>query len=482
MELAEFFSFYMPGYQFTPRYRNKTWDGKIRLFNMHTKRIYVGLLPILQKFADLYEYKVEFEIEAYSQIYNQFYKEDEVNQFIKDLPITVQGKRVKPHNHQIDSIHGLTKHRRAVLLSPTSSGKSLIIYMSMRYYMDMYPDRKVLILVPTTSLVEQMYSDFEDYASQDPNFRVDEECHKIYSGKEKFTNRSVVISTWQSVYKLPQDWFSSFAVCINDETHDAKAKNITAIMEKLYNCPIKIGTTGTLDGTECNKLVIQGLFGPVLSYIKTHELMDKGLVANLKIVNLVLKYPEDECKLVKKMKYQDEIKFITNHKRRMQIIKNLVASKAKENTLILVSKVDHAEELFKTINAAVGDRKVYLITGSTKVEERERIRKQIEKELGSVIVATFGTMSTGVSIRNIHNFIFGSPTKSEIRTLQSIGRALRISESKTAATMYDVIDSFRHKSFLNYCLKHYIERMKIYNKEKFNYTQASIDVYPKMNN
>jgi superfamily II DNA or RNA helicase len=469
-ELTDFFSFYVPGYKFMPLYKNKVWDGKIYLYDSRAKELYSGLYKYLQEFASAEgrDYKIELEHDAY---YGYPSTNHEVDMgFINSMTITSRGQRITPKDYQLEAVeHGLTS-RQAMLISPTASGKSLIIYLLLRYFLE-NSDKKALIIVPTTSLVEQMYKDFGDYSEHDEGFNVEEICHRVYSGKEKFNIQNrVIISTWQSIYKLPQQWFAGFGAIFGDEAHNFKAKSLTSILTKLKDAEYRFGTTGTLDGTQTHKLVLEGLFGPCYYVTTTRDLMDSGSLANLSINMLLLKYPEEVCKQLKKAKYPDEVDFIVRHEGRNKFIRNLALDQD-GNTLVLFQYVDkHGKPLFDLIKSKAHERrKVFFVSGATAVDDREMIRMIVETEKNAIIVASMGTFSTGINIRNIHNIIFASPSKSQIRVLQSIGRGLRKSDDGRDTVLYDLADDLHHKGHKNYTLLHSAERLKIYTREKFVY-------------
>ena len=472
-ELSDFFTFYVPGHKFMPAYRNRMWDGQIKLYNMYKQQLYSGLLDYTIKFAEERNYSVENNTKSCGEAITL----EQVTDFVKTLNITVSGKPIIPHKHQLESIHHSITNGRCLLLSPTGSGKSLIIYGLVRWYMNKLPkDKKILILVPTISLVSQMYSDFVDYAKHD-NFDVHRNCHKIYGGQDKETPKQVIISTWQSIYQLPLSYFKQFSAVFGDECHLYKSKSLTDIMVKLKTCPYRIGTTGTLDGTLTHKLVIEGLFGLAHKVTTTKELMDKDILSNLSIDCILLKYPDVIRQQLKKITYQEEIDWIVQNKQRNQFITNLALS-LKGNTLILFQFVEKHGKVLKEMldKAQVDNRKIFFVYGGTEVEEREQVRAIIEDEENAIIVASYGVFSTGVSIRRLHNIIFSSPSKSRIRVLQSIGRQLRKSEFKENAKLYDLSDDLSWKSYKNHTLRHYEDRLKIYDSELFVHRKISIPI------
>jgi len=469
-ELSDHFCFEVPGAKFNPLFRNKMWDGKIRLYSILTKELYVGLLPYLEHFAEVNNYSINYE--QYHQQADSVTPEL-VKQFVEELNISLPGDQLV-RDYQLDAIYRAITDARRLLLSPTGSGKSLIIYCLLRWN-ERY-GRKQLILVPTTSLVEQMYSDFQAY-SADNGWKVSYNCSRIYSGHTKDNLLPIVISTWQSVYDLPKKWFEQFECIYGDEAHNFKAKSLTSIMHKMVNTPYRIGTTGTLDGTKTHKLVLEGLFGPVYKVTNTKALMDNDQLAELKIFGLILEYKDDVKKANKELKYQEEMDFLCTYEPRNKFIRNLALSQ-KGNTLVLFQYVEkHGVVLHDMIKEKAEEgRKIFFVYGGTDTEQREQIRHITEKENSAIIVASYGTFSTGINIRNLHNVIFASPTKSRIRNLQSIGRGLRLGDDKTHCNLYDIGDDMTWKARKNFTLLHMIERIKIYNDEHFDYKLVKVQI------
>ncbi len=460
-ELADQFTFEVPGATFSPAYKNKYWDGKIRLFNIQKKEIYVGLLDRIIQFCKDHEYTYEF---VDNKHYGLPFEVNEMisNEGVKDYMTAIS--KYKPRDYQIDGVYDALRHNRKLLISPTASGKSLMIYSIVRYFVE--KQKNTLIVVPTTSLVEQMYKDFSDYGWDVGSF-----CHKIYAGKERETDSQVIITTWQSIYKLPRKYFERFSVVVGDEAHQFKSKSLISIMTKLSDAKYRYGFTGTLDGTQTHKWVLEGLFGPSYKIIKTDELMKKGHLATLDINVLLLKHPPNKFET-----FEDEIQYIIGHDRRNNFIKNL-ALDLKGNTLILYARVEgHGEPLYELINNnnIIENRRVFFIHGGVDTEEREQVREITEQEKNAIIIASYGTFSTGINIKNLHNVIFASPSKSRIRNLQSIGRVLRKGNQKNRATLYDIADDISYKSRRNYTLNHLIERIKVYNEENFDYDIVNI--------
>jgi superfamily II DNA or RNA helicase len=461
-ELRDAFTFMVPGAQFTPQFKARLWDGKIRLWDTRKRMIYRGLVPYVAKFCEDRGYTWEYD----NEIYDEEISLKEIQEFAETL-----GLPVVPRDYQYEGVLHAIRSRRGLLLSPTASGKSLIIYLIVRYLHDKLACKRTLIIVPTISLVTQLASDFGDYG-----FATDNLVHRIFAGEDKHTDKPITISTWQSLYKMPGEYFRQFDVVIGDEAHQFKAKSLIDIMTGLTNAKFRIGTTGTLDGTKTHKLVLEGLFGPVKKVTSTKELMDQKHLADLTIKCLLLKHSSGVCQALSKSTYQQEIEYLVLSESRNRFIKNLTLS-LEGNTLVLYQYVEkHGQILYDLINKENGGRKIFFVHGGVDGDTREEIRHIVEKESDAIIVASLGTFSTGVNIRNLHNVIFASPSKSRIRNLQSIGRSLRTTDIKKTATLYDIADDLQHKRRVNFTLKHYMERIKIYSEEKFFFKIYKIEL------
>ena len=461
-ELRDHFTFEVEGAKFMPQYRKRNWNGEIHLFDLRSKRIYIGLLDRIISFCERRDYSYKF-------IDNEYYGSPfEINEGISKQGVKDYMGAIckhKPRDYQVEGVYDALRHNRKLLISTTASDKSSMIYSLVRYYVD--KGEKILLVVPTTSLVEQMYKDFQDYGWDSESY-----CHRIYAGKEKTNEFPVTITTWQSVHKLDRSFFTDYDVVIGDEAHLFKSKSLVSIMTKLEHAKYRYGFTGTLDGTQTHKWVLEGLFGPTYKVTRTDDLMKEGHLSKLDIQCLVLKHPPQKFET-----YQDEIEYLISHEQRNKFITNLTLD-LKGNTLILYSRVEtHGAILYEKINNnKQSDRKVFFVHGGVDADERELIREITEREINAIIVASYGTFSTGINIRNLHNVIFASPSKSRVRNLQSIGRVLRKGTNKIKAILYDISDDCTYNSRKNYTLNHLIERIKIYNEENFNYEIITIQL------
>ncbi len=460
MEMSSYFTFEVPGAKFMPAVRNKVWDGKVRLLNAMTGYIYAGLVPYIKKFCDQrgYELTLSKELSNVEPVPDDYGVE-----LAKQVDAAFEVR-----DYQNDAIVHAIRNNRALFLSPTASGKSFIIYLIMAHHLML--ERKILIIVPTTSLVDQMASDFIEY-----NKGKKLDIHKIRGGVDKTVDAEITITTWQSVYKMPKAFFEKFDVVFGDEAHNFKAKSLTSILEKMPHVKYRYGLTGTLDGTQTHKLVLEGLFGSVFTVTKTKKLIDDNVLASFKIKALVLKYPDEIKKANKGKSYQEEIDWIVRNQSRNAFIRNL-AWNLPGNTLILFQYVDkHGKALYDMLSKSE-EHNVYFVHGGVDTDERENIRHEVRGSKGNIICASYGTFSTGINIPELDNLIFASPSKGRIRNLQSIGRVLRKGKGKTEAVLYDIVDDLQWKNSQNFATKHFMERVKIYSEEGFQFKIYNVDI------
>lgn len=462
-ELRSYLTFKVPGHKFMPAYKAKLWDGNKCLVNKGNT-VYLGLLDSVKTFAKRGEYSLEIDEKLEKNIN---LSKEKLQEFI-DL-VTPQGTKLSVRDYQFDAIYTSIVNQRQINLSCTGSGKSAIIYYIIRWYAAQ--NKKILIIVPSVSLVEQLHSDFKDYAMD--TWNVDKHVQKIYSGFTKNVEKTVVLSTWQSVYKLNKEYLNQFHVGIFDEAHLCSANSITTMMEKMTDVPVKLGTTGTLDekNQKVHILALTGLIGKTRAIATSKDLIERGMLSPIKINMLVLKYPESDRLIVKANKeYAKELEFVVLHKKRNKLIRNIACS-TKDVTLVMFQFVEkHGYELFKLIKDKVGDtREVFFIHGGVDGEDREKIRHIVSRSKDAIIVASYGTMSTGTNIPGISNIIFASPYKSKYKVLQTIGRGLRMKDGKDECVLYDIVDDLKWKSKENTLLTHAAERMKLYSVEGFPY-------------
>lgn len=472
-EIAEYFSFRPNGYQFNPKFKARVWDGYIRLFKPMKPVLYVGLFPHLQKFcADR-----DYELEAPSNLAVDEKIDDE---YAYELAKEINCK-FQPRDYQNEYVVNALRKRRSLSVSPTSSGKSLIIYLIQQHYYQTFGHRS-LIIVPTIGLVHQMAGDFVDYGCDSSLI------YTIQGGVDKNTKAPIVISTWQSLIKQPKEWFDQFRVVLGDEAHLFQAKSLTDIMEKLDHCEYRHGFTGTLksDESKTHRLVLEGCFGEVRKFINTKELMDQGTVADFKVKGIVLSHSNEARKKFKdamakvkdkSKRYPSEREFIINHEKRNIFIRNLLWSLEGQNNLVLFDLVEKHGKVLEPLLRKEG-RVLHFVYGGTSGEEREDVRHIVENdpEKKHDILASYGVFSTGVNIKRLDNVIFASGSKSEIKVLQSIGRSLRKGSDSEKATLYDIADDLSVGSFENYTLRHFRKRIEIYSQEQFPFKIYTVEI------
>ena len=458
-ELQEVFTFDVEGASFSPAYRKRYWDGKIRLLSTAKQTLPAGLTYRLCKALDKFGYSWDFENNKY---YGVPYEIDQ-RVFLDGVELFMNKiSGIKPRDYQIDTVFHALKEYRKTIVSPTGSGKSLMIYSIARYIKSI--GKRTLIVVPSKSLVEQMTKDFADYG-----WDTEEYVHKIYQGHSLDTDKPVVVSTWQSIYGLDKKWFRGFDCIIGDECHNFKAKCLQSIMNKCPDAKWRYGFTGTLDGKNVNKLILEGLFGPVYKTTSSADLMEKGFLAKLNVDIITLKHEPRKFN-----NYNEEIEFIGYHNNRNRFICNL-ANALEGNVLVLFTRVEGQGLPLYEMMQEMTARPVHLIYGDVNVKIREEVRRIAETSDDNIILGSYGTMSTGVNIKNLHHVIFASPSKSRIRVLQSIGRGLRKAKNKESAKLHDISDDFRKPHGKNnFTLNHLAERIKYYVDESFEYRMIEV--------
>jgi len=473
-ELEEYFKFEIPNAKFNPRVKMKVWDGYIKLFSVYKGLLHHGLLSQLKKFCETYEYEL---IISESEKFGLPTDREDItpqglHEFVKSLKLPSD---LEVRDYQYIAAYKAIRDRRLIVVSPTASGKSLTLYIIIRYMLMM--QKRVMLMVPTTGLVAQMAKDFHEY-SANLNHDIDDMIHQIYSGKEKLTDAEVTITTWQSIYKLHPKWFTQYDAVFTDEVHLGAAASLTSIMEKCTYATHKVGLTGSLNDSKTHRQMLIALYGDVTKVASTRELIDRGFLSEIHIECLLLKYSKDTSLAFKKVSYQDEMKYLIAHTRRNKFIRNLAQS-LEGNTLILFQYVEkHGKVLYDMLTEKMPDRQIFFVSGDTDVDARELARNLTEKGENVIVVASVGVFSTGVNIKRLHNVIFASPTKSIVRVLQSIGRGLRKADDKDVFKLFDIADDLTvtRKAKKNYTYEHFKERLKIYSEQGFNYKITEIEI------
>ena len=478
-DIGERFSFYAPKAHFSPKYQAGIWDGRIRLFNQNSGLFPFGLLPKLIKFLKINDY--DFSVQKGIFEKGEKYSAGKILKFAKQILKLPSDK--KPYDHQIAAIRNFLYHKKMIGISATASGKSLIYYMFFNILQYMYGDMKFLLIVPRTSLVEQMYKDFVSYGRDFTN--MERFCHRVYSGKEKYTDKAITISTWQSLQNMPSEYFEKFNCLVVDEVHEATAKELPRIANLCINAMYRIGMTGHLKDCKISKLQLEGLLGKIKTFSKSVDLIEKGILSDIMIKSIILKHDKKVAKACsqmigkgdteeKKKGYKKELDLIRSVKNRKKFVCKLAASR-KKNTMVLFKSRDYGGSINRLLKKNFPDKRVYYIDGTIPVKHREKVREMAEKHNNVIIVASYGTFSTGINIKNLHNLIFGEPIKSSVKVIQSIGRVLRKYFDKDAR-LYDIADDLTFGKKRNYAMKHFHRRIKYYDQEQFEYDVSTIQI------
>lgn len=474
-ELSDYYSYMASGAKFDYRFKNHLWDGKVRLLSARTGKTLLGLRESLHKFcADRY---VECE-DLIDENLNPYHNDstENLDEFIQSLNLPFP-----PRDYQYDALKHAISSKRSIILSPTGSGKSLLLYMWVRWHLK--KGRKIALIVPNIGLLKQMENDFREYSAKDTSWKIDEEI-TLLGGKHKanaFDVDKCLLTTWQSLIKYDKETMATFDVVTVDECHASKASSIKSILETSVNAPFRLGVTGSLDGELINTMLITGLFGEVKQYVSTVELQSKGSLSDLAIHSITLEYPKEDRielnALLKTKEYMKEIDFLNEHKVRNTFITNL-ACKSKGTVLVLFRYTKHGRLIHQMIGDTLKkmgiDRPLHYIDGS--VDNREEIRTNINEGENAILVASVQTTATGLNIPSIEHIIYACPFKGRILGLQSVGRGLRLSEGKTYCNLYDICDDLQYRRKRNYSLKWSADRLLIFIEQgfKINYKKLTL--------
>lgn len=467
-ELYHYFSAFASNYRFSPKYKAKMWDGKIRFFRIATNELPIGLVYKVYEFAETGKYTIECLYERTNKI-----DRDELKRFIASLKIP---SHIEVRPYQFEAIYGALSDKTVDVLISTAGGKSLVIYVICRFML--LTKRKVLLICSKTSLVEQMFKDFMDYGFDSERY-----CHRIYGGQRKFYDAPIIISTWQSLMtpKVKEDNpYEDFDCLICDEVHEASndAGSIQSISKFCVNAEYRYGFSGTYpDETTAEWYSIVGAFGRIVEYANYRYLQENNYIAQIKIYSVILDYQKEfkhQMYELAEKDYNLQNDMVYKHDGRNMFLLKLVEN-LKGNTLILFTKKEkHGYILYDYFRDYFGKDDVLYIDGDVPLDQREDVRTILESRTGVKVLATYGTLSAGWNVKNVNNIVLASGYKSRIKILQSIGRGLRLHKDKDFARIFDIIDnaSFINRTmgvkFINYAFDHYKTRKEYYDKEKWN--------------
>ena len=476
-------SFYVPGFMFMPSYKRGQFDGKIKLLDLKTKTYPLGLSKFLNEQCNINGIELHIDKEIGESFIDRGFDELDFQTFVNNHKFFVKGQEIYPRDDQIEATARALKLKRCINLCPTSFGKSLSITIECLYLLQ--KQYTCLIVVPTKGLVEQFYNDIKDYATNEKGELEDwyPVVQMIYGGKDKelHDDTQICISTWQSlmnIVKVNPDYMNLFDAIILDEAHKGSGNQIGNLMNSATDVQYRTGWTGTLANEVINELLIKGLFGEPKQIITTTELMEKDIVAKLKICVMRLKYPEGMGKQFQILDFNAQMKYLEEYDGRNEYIAQIAGSIDKTG-LILYKHISHGEALYKKVRELFPNRTAYLVhsghfqRNDEKFKSFEELKPFLETDENSILIANYQLVGTGISIKNIHFVLFASSIKSYITTIQAIGRGLRVSDTKKKVLLIDIVDDLSYKGKVNiiqnYSLKHFNERFKIYNENGFDY-------------
>ena len=513
-QLSLWLTRHVKGYRYMPAFKMGVWNGQQSYFR--NGKINLGLwkeamrgcqeidMPFVLENKQDFPINRDVTLDKVKDFCKEFFKEHKVR--------TKDGQWIPfiPYDHQIESAYKILKNRYCMAEVATSGGKSLIISIVLFYTLkNIKADAKFLIIVPSITLVTQFYDNIIEYNYGINNLmemrekkidhivngthlpcdvRVEEvmsERPRKYSGTQ---DANVYIGTYQSLEKWPKEFFQQFHTVVTDEAHGAKAKTITTILQKTFkHAYSRFGVSGTFpDDDTCEILTIQAVLGPKITEVSANELKEKGIITPMDIKVVLMNHNDAEfnerMKQIRKGGYGKEAfeiekDYIHISDKRLDFIKKIV-DKCDSNTLLLFHTIEYGQKLLNKLKSELPDKEFFYIDGEISGKKREEIKKQMENTDGKVkvLIASYGTLSTGVSINAIFNVIFADSFKSEQIIIQSIGRALRLHSDKKKAMIFDLVDVYDHLDFGNILYRHFKEREKFYIKREYPYKIIKVNL------
>ena len=364
-------------------------------------------------------------------------------------------------DYQLDSVKEALKFGRGIIKLGTGGGKTLTIASLLMSLYSNNPKIKILILVPDLGLVNQTYNDFIEYNVLFKFTRWTGKIKPDLTANCIIANRGILQSQFDD-----NDWIQYIDVLVVDECHTIKKTNKVSKMVNKIHTFNKFGLTGTLPDDKPEQWNVIGKLGKVIYDKDSYQLRLESYLTNVDIKVINIGYKDKPLVVSGNNNFKAELDFIYTNNFRNNVIKN-ICTKFNNNSLILVNHLAHGDALFDDLSQIV-NKKVYFVKGEVEVEERDKIKKIMETNNDVICIAMSSIFSTGVNIKNIHMIMFASGGKSFIRTIQSIGRGLRLHESKNKLIIIDLADK------LKYGTRHSDKRKEIYKSEKINFTLTDI--------
>tara|TARA_B100000900_G_scaffold412619_1_gene434788 strand:- start:4624 stop:6126 length:1503 start_codon:yes stop_codon:yes gene_type:complete len=456
-------------WRFNPLVKRGVWDGYISYFK-DNKWIPSGLWRYVYNVCK--EYKFDLKIDGVTELFDKNISAEWFEKYALEL---FKGSEITPRDYQIEAAYNILKFRKCLSELATSAGKTLISFLTVAYLLEQEKAKKILFIVPNVSLVVQATEDFNDY-----NFanRINIKVQQIYSGQKIREGRNVVIGTYQSLVKKGKEYFDQFDAVIIDECHKMKSQSIKTILSKCVNAEYRYGLSGTIpkEGT-LDRLTLMAYTGPLISEVNAYFLQQEGYIANCKVKVIEMDYAPESAKNAftemahnkyeNKDVFQLEQNYVINSEPRLDFICKVIG-KIPRNSLILFHRIEHGKKIYEKLRQET-NKQVYYVDGGIDKDVREEFKKKMEKGDDVAIVASYGTFSTGISIKKIHNIFFTESFKSEVIIRQSIGRGLRQHHSKSNVLIIDFVDDLCTEEWKNYLMKHSKTRQKIYREQRFEY-------------
>lgn len=461
---------------FHPLVKKKIWDGNICFIEKKGAfwKIPIGLWREILEIGK--EYKMEIEIEGISDLILSDFSLEDFKSWVDEF---FSGKDVQPRDYQIEAAWKIIKYRYSISEIATSSGKTLISFMIFAYLKQKGMVRKFLMIVPNTNLVFQGNDDFIDYGIEDLGVKI----QQIGGGSKLREGCDLIIGTFQSLVKKDAEFFEDVDAVFVDEAHHTNSMSIKKIVAHCMHCGWRFGLTGTLTKRgSADYLTIQQFLGPLVVEISPEFLFKNNHATPVEIKVVVMNWldPEIKAKLADlkfnsvNMEgndiYNIERKLVIESEKRLRYVVDFI-SKTSKNSLVLFQSVkdEYGKQIWNRLRDLSSDREVFYVDGDTDESLREEYKNRMSSGENKVLIATYGTFSTGISINNLHNIFLVESYKSEVLIKQSLGRGMRKMEGKDKVNVIDFVDDFSTPKYNNYLMKHSEARIQIYRNENFKY-------------
>lgn len=395
----------------------------------------------------------------------------------------------KPYDFQVQALKTCLQNGRALIRMCTGSGKSLVI--SMLSYILLQSGYRGLLLVPNINLLEQFRSDIESYGFK---FLLDN-IELLGGGNKADFTKPLLISTWQSLMNTN---VRNFDFIIADECHRYSSDVTSGIISELTSTEMRWGFTGTIPDEPIDRMLLEGIFGPVHNLVTARQLIDRGLGTPIHINTLWLNY-NDEIRQQLRAPYQTALKVLKEYEPRTTLISNLACRllDKHENSLVLYSHTGHGKSIFRNIvkqrypelelnDADITGPKsfeiqknlgIYFINGEDDAKTRELTRQALSSAAGAILVSNYSILGTGINIKSLHNLIMAAPLKSYTTITQSIGRGIRKHETKARFNVYDIVDNTNVRGTGGIFVRQYNHRLKLsYIPEGYEIMDSCINI------